>query len=91
MPVSVTASTAAAAGAVDEELFIKSFEDVPKVKVSLHLVHRVFLASGFVCVHIILHCYMAVDIVLFDKMLISRKWCAFRKLGDFVVATDNLM
>ena len=25
-----------AAGAVDEELFIKSFEDVPKVKVSCH-------------------------------------------------------
>ena len=53
MPVSVTASTAAAAGAVDEELFIKSFEDVPKVKVSQHLVRHVFQASGFVCVRII--------------------------------------
>lgn len=91
MPVSVTASTAAAAGAVDEELFIKSFEDVPKVKVSLHLVGRVFLASGFVRVHIILQCYVAADRVVFHKMLISCKWCGFHKLGDFAVATHNLM
>ena len=32
--VTASNSAAAAAGAVDEELFIKSFEDVPKVKVS---------------------------------------------------------
>ena len=38
-----------------------------------------------------LQCYLTVDRVLLHKMLISRNWCAFHKLGDFAVATHNLM